>query len=188
MKAIIIHGGPDEEERMLPPEKRSYDKNWMPWIKKQLEAEGWEVKLPHMPNPWEPKYEEYKKEFEKLNIDENTILIGHSRGCAFLVRWLGDSKQKVRKLILVAPWKVAEEGNEFKKTFYEFNIDSSVKNNVQEIIMFTSDDEVEDGKKSLEIYKKALGGNIIELKDHGHYTLSCMGTEEFPELLKKILK
>ena len=54
--------------------------------------------------------------------------------------------------------------------------------------MFTADDEEADGKKSLKIFHKALGGKIIKLKGHGHYTLSDMGTDEFPELVKIVLK
>ena len=54
--------------------------------------------------------------------------------------------------------------------------------------MFTADDEEENGKKSLEIFHKALGGKIIELKGRGHYTLNDMGKEEFPELLNVILR
>ena len=53
--------------------------------------------------------------------------------------------------------------------------------------MFTADDEEEDGKKSLKIYNEDLGGRIIELKEHGHYTLGDMGTEEFPELIEEII-
>jgi len=54
--------------------------------------------------------------------------------------------------------------------------------------MFTADDEEDDGKKSLKIFHEALGGKIIELKEHGHYTLGDMKTEKFPELLREILK
>ena len=54
--------------------------------------------------------------------------------------------------------------------------------------MFTADDEEDDGKKSLKIFHEALGGKIIELKEHGHYTLGDMETEKFPELLREILK
>lgn len=53
--------------------------------------------------------------------------------------------------------------------------------------MFTANDEEEDGKKSLKIFHDALGGKIIEIKGHGHYTLGDIGTEEFPELLKEII-
>ena len=53
--------------------------------------------------------------------------------------------------------------------------------------MFTADDEDLEGKESLQIFHKALGGNIIDLKSHGHYTLGDMWTEEFPELLQVVL-
>ena len=46
----------------------------------------------------------------------------------------------------------------------------------------------QDGKKSLKIFHKALGGKVIELKGRAHYTMDAMGTEEFQELLKEIIK
>jgi len=54
--------------------------------------------------------------------------------------------------------------------------------------MFTADDEEEEGKESLKIYNKSLGGKIIELKGHGHYTRGDMGTAKFPELIKEIIE
>jgi len=187
MNCIIIHGTPGKEEKAMPPEKRFYNRHWMLWIKRELEKKGWQVAKPDMPNPWKKVYNNYKKEFEKYGVNENTVLIGHSSGCAFLVRWLGESKQKVKKLILVAPYKITHENNKFEKAFYKFDVDESIRDRVEEIIMFTADNESVDGKKSLRIFHSSLGGKIIELKAHGHYTLKSMGTEEFPELLREIL-
>jgi predicted alpha/beta hydrolase family esterase len=141
-----------------------------------------------MPEPWKPDYEKFKSKFPEDEVNENTVLIGHSCGCAFLVRWLGESKQKVSKLILVAPWKIAEKGDKFREKFYPFPIDSTIKDRVKQIIMFTSDNEEQGSKKSLKIFHKSLGGEIIELKKKGHYTFGDMGTEEFPELLSAITK
>ncbi|MEK6827037.1 MAG: alpha/beta hydrolase, partial [Nanoarchaeota archaeon] len=155
--------------------------------KNQLIAKGINTEAPLMPSPWVPDYEAFKKEFEKYSVSENTILIGHSCGCAFLVHYLGDSKKKIKKLILVAPWKIPKEGNSIKEKFYTFPINETIKSRIGEIVMFTADNEREDGKKSLEIYKESLGGKIIELKGKGHYTFKDMGTEEFPELLQEII-
>jgi hypothetical protein len=58
---------------------------------------------------------------------------------------------------------------------------------VGRIVMFTSDSEMEDGKKSLAIYHAALGGDIVDLPGKGHYTIADMRTHEFPELLSKIV-
>jgi len=138
-----------------------------------------------MPDPWEPEYQKFKNEFEKYNVDENTILIGHSCGCAFLVRWLGETKRTISKLILVAPWKIPVKGDE---AFYTYEIDESIKERVQDIYMFTADDERDKGKESVKIYHKALGGEIISLDNHGHYCMGDMGTEEFPELLNVVIR
>lgn len=168
----------------MNPETRTYDKHWIPWTKRQLIAKGIKTETPLMPNPWEPVYEAFKKEFEKYQVSKDTILIGHSCGCSFLVRWLGDSKQEVKKLILVAPWKIHRGENKFKKTFYEFPIDHSIRSRVGKIVMFTANDEEEDGKLGLKMFHDVLGGEVVELTGKGHYVMEDMGTEEFPELIQ----
>ena len=175
----------------MNPETRTHDKHWIPWIKRELENNGINVEVPLMPEPWMADYNEWKKVFDKLIVNVDTILIGHSCGCAFLVRWLGETKRKVKKLILVAPWKIPYGTGVYfdsSKKFYDYNIDESIVKRAGEIIMFTADDEEEDGKKSLRIYHENLKGKVIELKNHGHYTFDDMGTEEFPELLEIVLK
>lgn len=180
---IIIHGCSSTlQESAEFPE----NKHWMPWIQKELIDRGIPTVVPLMPESWMPDYEKWKTEMEKQKINEQTTLIGHSCGCAFLVRWLGDSKQKIDKLILVAPWKIGTS-SEAKKKFYEYPIDEIIKTRVNKIIMFTADNEEQDGKRSLEIFKDALGGTVIELNGHGHYTAENMSTGEFPELLAAIL-
>lgn len=186
---IIIHGGPGDEEPII--DHQMGEMHWMGWAKEKLNSLGINTVNPPMPDPWNPCYEDYKQEFEKYPVDENTILIGHSRGCAFLVHWLSETKQRVKKLILVAPWKVAVDdiGEEKLKTkFYDFEIDPTIKDRVEEIIYFTSDNEEKEGKDSLKIFNDAIGGNIINLLNHGHYCLGEMGTSEFPELIDLIIE
>jgi len=179
---IIVHGSADDEN------DKEYNRHWMKWIKKKLEEKNIKVFAPNMPNPWKPDYNIYKREFDKLDVDENTILIGHSSGCAFLVRWLGESQGRVRKLILVAPWKISsKEFSKEENELYNFKINNRIKKRFKEIVIFISNDGEEDGKKSARIFHDVLGGRIIELKNHGHFTKEDMGTEEFPELLKVIL-
>ena len=112
-KAIIVHGCYAKSE-----EGSANNRHWIPWVKKELMGRGVNVETPNMPSPWAPVYEDFKKEFEKYPVSEDTILIGHSCGCAFLVRWLGESKKKVAKLILVAPWNIAETKDKFRPAFY----------------------------------------------------------------------
>lgn len=185
-KVFILHGCPSDIEKAMNPETRTYDKHWIPGTKEKLEAKGYEVVTPLMPNPWYPDYSAFKQEFEKNVVGENDILVGHSCGGAFLVRWLGDSKKKVAKLVLVAPWKIPDAGDALREEYYGYEIDKTIPERVGEITMFTSDDEEEDGKESVRIFHEALGGKLIDLPKHGHYTMGDMGTTEFPELLEEI--
>ena len=171
----------------MDPETRTHDKHWIPRLKQNLIAAGISTETPLMPDPWEPSYEKFKAEFEKYKVDENSVLVGHSCGCAFLVRWLGETKREISKLILVAPWKIPDSDDKGREAFYSYPIDESIQSRVKEVVMFTADDEEDDGKESLKIFHRALGGEVVELKSHGHYTLDDMGTEEFPELLESVV-
>jgi predicted alpha/beta hydrolase family esterase len=152
-----------------------------------LSSLGIPTETPLMPDAWEPSYEKFKEEFEKQNFNENTILIGHSCGTTFLLRWLADSQQKIAKLILVAPWAIADKDDEARRKFYEHPIDPSIRDRVGEIIYFTADNEDQDGKKSLRIIHDVVGGKIIELPGRGHYTMGDMKTDEFPELIEQVV-
>jgi predicted alpha/beta hydrolase family esterase len=165
----------------------AYAKHWMPWLREELTARGMKTEMPLMPSPWKPNYNAFKKEFEKHKVTDSTILVGHSCGCAFLVRWLGETKRKAGKLILVAPWKMAEKGDRYREAFYGYPIDRAIRSRVKSIVMFTSDNESRAGKESLRLFHDALGGKVIALKSHGHYTMDDMGTSEFPELLKEVV-
>ncbi len=185
---IIIHGCPSNAERAMNPATRTYDKHWIPWTKDTLTKLGIPTTTPLMPDPWSPSYEKFKAEFEKQEVNEDTILIGHSCGTTFLLRWLGESKKKVAKFILVAPWAVPDEDDEARRLFYTHPIDPSIKDRVGEITLFTANDEDPDGIRSLKIIHDVIGGKIIELSGHGHYTLGDMGTEEFPELIEQVVR
>ena len=187
MDCIIVHGCPSNTEKATDPIKRTYDKHWIPWVKRELEKKGITTEVPIMPTAWEPVYSEWKAVFDQMNITKDTVLIGHSCGCAFLVRWLGDTQRTIATLVLVAPWKIPPKNNMKKKLFYEYSVDSTINQRVKNILIFTADNEVADGKKSAELFHSALGGTIIVLKGRGHYTFDDMGTEAFPEILEELL-
>ena len=186
INCVIVHGCPQNPERNLQLKARYYH-HWIPWVKRELTKKGIKTDSPLMPYAWYPDYQKFKKKFEKYKVTKNTILIGHSCGCAFLVRWLGETKRRIKKLILVAPWKISDGEVKFRKLFYGYPVDKTIKERVEEVIMFTADNERKDGKKSLDIFHKDLGGKIIELKGRGHFCFEDMGTEEFPELLKEAI-
>ena len=94
-RAIIVHcwgGNPDYA--------------WYPWLKKGLEAKGYTVAVPEMPDTEEPTLEKWLPVLKKAvdTPDEELLLIGHSLGCITIMRYLESLKegQKIDKAILVA--------------------------------------------------------------------------------------
>ncbi|MFW5846767.1 MAG: RBBP9/YdeN family alpha/beta hydrolase [Nanoarchaeota archaeon] len=186
---IIVHGSCfHDKEKLESGEPKINKRAWLPWIKQELEKQDISCEVPLMPNNSCPNYEKWKTEFERLKINEETILIGHSLGCAFLVRWLGETERKIEKLILVAPAVICPDFYEqCYKDFYNFKISDKIKDNVGDIIIFISNDR-EEIIESADIFKEKLEGKNIKLKNLGHFTEEDMGTTEFPELLEEILK
>jgi hypothetical protein len=89
--------------------------------------------------------------------------------------------------VLVAPWKIPRPGDLQRQAFYDFRIDETIPSRVRRTVMFTSDTEMENGKRSLAIYYAALGGDVVHLPNRGHYVFGDMGSSEFPELIDRIL-
>jgi leucyl-tRNA synthetase len=79
-------------------------KNFIPWLKKRLEGQGYKVQAPEMPNTKNPKEEEQVDYvLENCRIDENTILIGHSLGGIVAMKVLQKVNHLIAGLVLVAP-------------------------------------------------------------------------------------
>ena len=185
---IILHGSNSTEEESkegLPENER----HWKPWLKKELEKKGINVSNDIYPKDWNPSYNEWKNVFEDNIVNEKTILVGHSAGGAFLVRWLWETKKKIKKLILVSPGKAGKESRKTLSNLYGSDTYKHIGNYVkEEIIVFTSNNNIPSHIKSADEYAKELPAKVINLKNHGHFTLGDMGTEEFPELLEEVLK
>lgn len=187
--AVILHGMPDKEEYLKSPHQTT--KHWIPWIKAQLIARDMGVDTPELPEPYEPNYEAWKKVFEESYITEDTQLIGHSAGAGFLVRWLSENKVQVGKVILIAPWLDTEKHLQEKfdnNTFFDFTIDPDFPSRTESTTIFVSDDDegyIHESVALLQNYCPTI--TIKKFHNHGHFTLSDMGTVEFPELLKAII-
>jgi predicted alpha/beta hydrolase family esterase len=187
MNCIIVHGSNSSEKDSaegLPENER----HWKPWLKRELEKRGIQVSNELYPQDWNPDYDEWKKIFEKNRIGEDTILVGHSAGGAFLVRWLDETKRKIKKLVLVSPGKTGKARTSGRARFYgEKTIKDIGKYVNDKIILFTSNDDIPSHIKGAHEYEKELPAKVIFLENQGHFTLEDMRTEEFQELLHAIL-
>jgi len=181
-KVIILHGCPPNEQTVTPKSNR-----WMNWLEEQLKEKGFNAIAPDIPISWYPEYTEWKKEFEKYPVTEKSLLVGHSCGAAFLVRWLLETNKIVKKLILVAPAKVPEMETDTRQDLYKFELPPDASKIADEIIVFTSND-FPHHLKSLEMYKLSLKPRVIKLENKFHFLFFQTKTNEFPELLNEVLE
>lgn len=186
-KAIIVHGTCDQDEYFSDKYPSLSNSHWLPWLQKQLLINNIFTQTPEMPEAYKPDYDKWKEEFERFNIDDETILIGHSCGGGFLIRWLSENTIKIKKLILVAPW--LDPNRRKTISFFDFKINKMVADREGEIHLLISKDDDEDILKSVETIKEQIK-NIFyhEFSGMGHFTYNDMKTGEFPELLNIVLK
>ena len=193
-QVILIHGGStfDTYKDYLAflnglkiDLKRYRRTKWSDSLRQDL-GSRFDVLLPKMPNPMNAKYDEWKTLFKKIAslLDNNVILIGHSLGAIFLVKYLSENNfpKKILATLLVSP-PYDDEGMEesladfiLPKNLSKFNKQGS------KIFIYQSKDDKVVPHSHLEKYKKALPNAIIrEFKKRGHFN-----QPKFPELIKDI--
>jgi predicted alpha/beta hydrolase family esterase len=187
--AIIIHGKPGKKEYYSDEYPVSSNFAWIPWLQKQLIINDIKTDTPEMPHAYEPQYKIWKTEFERFDITPETILVGHSCGGGFLLRWLSENKEiKVGKVILVAPWIDPEKENKYD-FFRDFEIDPDFTQRTSETVVFTSDNDFESCRESASIVSRTSPEvRVVTFEGYGHFIPSHMGTDIFLELLEEILK
>src|SRR3989338_2285369 len=155
--------------------------NWYPWLKEQLENNGFNVKIPEMPEPHKPTISKWINTLKKTmgKTDEEKILVGHSIGCQTILRYLQREKnQNILGTILVAPWfnltDKALPDEEYKKTakpWLKDNIDfNKVNESCDNFIAIFSDNDPYVSLSNCNIFEEKLNAKILLEYGKGHFT------------------
>lgn len=173
-KAIILHGTGCSSELY-----------WYPFIKRNLEEREYDVWVPNLPNSDKANLSEWLPfVLENGNIDENTIIIGHSSGATLILSILEKINCKIKQAILVAGF--LDIDSNILQASYDWN---KIKNNVEDIIFINSDNDPWgcDDSQGRKMFNK-LGGTLIVRHGEGHMGSSSFNQpyKEFPFLLKLI--
>ncbi|HSX31378.1 MAG TPA: alpha/beta hydrolase [Candidatus Saccharimonadales bacterium] len=190
MNAILVPGRPDKDEHYDPTRPSNSEDHWFSWLKRQLILKDIHAVAIEPPFPFRPRYDEWQKEFERFDITPETILVGHSCGGGFLVRYLSEHKDlQVGKVALVAPWINPENwAASDTADFFNFTIDSLFPNHTKGVAVFVSTDDEPSVVKTVDLLRSKVPGlNLKEYTDKGHFCLENLGTVEFPELLAAVL-
>ncbi len=180
MNIICCHGviGPDEDWK-------AYDMTfgWKNWLQFVVELEHDVImqtpKFPHA-HALLMKYDEWEKIMDKQDINKDTVLIGHSAGGGFVLKYLSTHPEiKVRQVILVAPWIDTENFQPFG--FYKgLKLNNNIVSQTEfGIDLMISDDDMPHIKSSFEKTTSALPKiRVHKFSGRGHFTDS-----ELPEIM-----
>ena len=123
----------------IPNDPTLSNSHWFPWLSKQLLISDIPTVALEIPNAYMPNYTTWKKEFERFDIDSETILVGHSCGGGFLVRWLSENDVKVGKVVLVAPWLDPEKRRGADNDFFKFEMDKRMGRDCKGALMISEE-------------------------------------------------
>lgn len=187
--AILVPGRPDKDEHYDPTRPSNSEDHWFGWLKRQLILRDVHAVAIEPPFPFRPRYEVWKREFERFDISPDTVLVGHSCGGGFLVRWLSEHCDvRVGKVVLVAPW-INPDNNPASDTadFFDFVIDPDMASRTAGLTVFYSDDDETSVLATVDILRNRVQQvTYREFHGYGHFCAEAMKTEGFPELLQEL--
>lgn len=183
MKIILLHGTDGDE-----------NSNWIPWMKVQLEKRGHEVFAPSMPDSAEPNGEKwvgYVLEKVPFELDEETVVVGHSAGAALIPMLLQKMPEgaRVGRAILVSGFHDTLGWDKLKNLFNIVVDYDRVKQKAEEFVLLHSDNDPYVELAQAEWLAEKLEGKLRVIKGQGHFNLGFSPKyKEFPKLLAVILK
>lgn len=165
--------------------------NWFFWLKLELEKLGCKVFVPKFPTPKNQTLENWLKVFEeyKKHLDENSIVVGHSLGPAFLLNVLERIDKPIKAAFFVSGFTGLlgnSEIDEINKSFVDKSFDwQKIKQNCPKFFVFHSDNDPYVLLEKSKEFAKNLGVNVILVKNAGHFNEKA-GYTKFNLLLDKI--
>jgi len=168
--------------------------DWYPWLKAELEKQGFTVTVPAMPHTEAPSLKEWVPFLADVvgEIDEQTYFIGHSVGCQTVMRYLESlpSSAKTGNVAFVAGWfhlvNLADKESEaIARPWIETPIDfEKVKYRPNNFYALFSDNDEWVPLTEEQLFKQRLNAQTQILHGKGHFT-GDDGVQQIPELREK---
>ena len=176
---------------------------WQPWLKAELEARGYDVSLPSMPNPDWPIIPEWIGFIAKMvgEPDPETVMIGHSLGSQAVMRYLellGAADKSVGKTVLVAsgfpiglPDDEAERMAGDDKVLIPWLATGVDPKKVRKaagkcIVILSDDDPIIPVGEATEAFRANLGAEIVIEHSRGHLNEDS-GLTELPSARQAVV-
>ena len=165
----------------------SKDGNWFPWLKEQLEVQNKEVIVPQMPvGVGNQNFENWSNELDKLDINENTIIIAHSIAPVFVCKYLINKQKRVKKLIFVCGFNnylgINSDFDAVNEPMFLDNLED-IKKYCNDIVCFYSDNDPYVKFEVEKDFADTISNEQYVIKNGGHIN-SESGYVKFEEILK----
>ncbi len=165
--------------------------NWFPWLQGKLEKLGYPVFVPKFPTPEGQTLTNWLKVFSKYQkyLNQDSIVIGHSLGPAFLLNVLQKLKTPIKAAFFVSGF-TGNLGNplfdKINETFAnkQFNW-GKIKHACHNFYVFHSDNDPYVPLKKAKELAKNLDAKLVIVPGAGHFNEKA-GYTTFPLLLKEI--
>jgi len=185
-RVIIVHGWDGNPEE-----------GWFPWLKKELEAKGFQVAIPQLPDAENPSIQKWVPALATAvgTADKDTYFVGHSMGCQTIARYLEglEESAQVGGVVYVAGFfdSLTLGTDEEEKVWSEWksapiNL-ARVQARAPRSTALFSDDDPFVPLNNQNDFKNKLGSRIIIEHGMNHFNESS-GFLKLPIVLESVLK
>lgn len=180
MKVLILHGTSGKSSG-----------EWFPWLKNELEKKGHQVWVPDLPGADEPDiniYNPFILENCPFEIDQQTVIIGHSSGAVGAFGLVQTLEKKVGKIISVAGFVNDLNYGPVKKMFASWKFDwGKITKKVDKILAVYSDDDPYVPTWHAQELHRLTGAQKVLMPGQKHFSISTYPKyNQFPEIVELI--
>ncbi len=181
---IIVHGWDGTPEE-----------GWFPWLKAELEKNGFVVRVPQLPETGSPRISKWVPALAAaVGVpDTQTYFVGHSMGCQTIARYLETlpEGQQVGGAVFVAGFfkRLTDiDDKETESHWLDTPIDlHKVRLHLPKSVAIFSDDDPWVSADNQEDFRDKLGSEIVVEHNKKHFS-GEEGTTSLPIALQKLLE
>ncbi len=175
------------------------ENNWFPWLKKELEARGFVVTAPAMPEPAAPHIDKWIPAIAVAVgvADKDTYFVGHSMGCQAIAQYLQTLplSEMVGGAVFVAGFfrrltnlennpEVRRIADEWLGALIDF---SKIKSHILGSVAIFSDDDRYVPLENQDDFRDRFDSEIVIENNKGHFDDS-RGIKTLPVALEAVIK